>query len=228
MIRAMNPRDEAQREEAARRRRRDEMAETKQWVHHVADLATGQVLTTVLDRPVAPISRAERLSRLGQVVDTSIFGGPWYRLTARRPYQESPLAYLIAGSANGYDTWDNEISWQLPANLAATDSTNAMRFYFDISPEERSVLSVSCTAVAHPGRTGHVRITAGSSPESVNFPIGDHFAHHTIDLGFIPLGGRPSDIFMTVQSGVSFFTFQSVSFGTQSLVLNPGMASSEA
>jgi hypothetical protein len=220
----MNPRDEALRAEVARRRQRELLVETQQWVHHVADPATGQVITTVLDRPVTPISRAERLSRLGAIVDTSIFGGPSYRLTARRPYQASPLAYLIAGSANGYDAYDDEITWQLPASLPATDSSNAMRFYFAVSPNERSVVSISCTAVAHPGRTGHVRIIAGSSPESVNFPITDHFAHHTIDLVFIPLGDRPSDIFMGILTGVSFFTFEAVSFGTVPPVLDPGSA----
>jgi hypothetical protein len=77
------------------RRRLHELAETQGWVHHVANLDTGQLLTFPLDRPVAPLSRAERLSRLGHFFDPSIFGGPRYKLTARTPYQASPKAGLI-------------------------------------------------------------------------------------------------------------------------------------
>ena len=40
------------------RRRLDELAETQHWVHHVGDLDSGEVLTTQLDRPVMPLSRA--------------------------------------------------------------------------------------------------------------------------------------------------------------------------
>jgi hypothetical protein len=81
------------------RRRLDELAETQHWVHHVGDLDSGEVLTTQLDRPVMPLSRAERLSRLGHVFDdTSIFSGPRYRLTPRAPYQAVPEAsFSVSG-----------------------------------------------------------------------------------------------------------------------------------
>src|ERR1043166_824884 len=45
------------------RRRLHELAARQHWVHHVGDLDSGEVLTTQLDRPVMPLSRAERLSR---------------------------------------------------------------------------------------------------------------------------------------------------------------------
>jgi len=47
------------------------------WVHHVADAATKKLVTTRLSQPVAPLSRAERLSEVcGTPLDGSIFGSP--------------------------------------------------------------------------------------------------------------------------------------------------------
>ena len=43
------------------RRQMAERTERQGWVHHVVDGDTGEVLTTPLDRPLAPLSRAERL-----------------------------------------------------------------------------------------------------------------------------------------------------------------------
>jgi hypothetical protein len=71
-----------------------ELKEREGWAHHVADAATGKLITTRLRRPVAPLTRAERLSRLGHQFDPSIFGTPTYRLTPRYPYQGSPLGFL--------------------------------------------------------------------------------------------------------------------------------------
>jgi hypothetical protein len=217
----MNARDELLEALAVRRRHMLELAETQLWVHHVADLTTGKTETTVLDRPITTLSRVQRLSIVDAMVDTSIFGGPSYRLTARRPYQESPLAHLIAGNSSGYNTWDNDISWQLPRNLGVHDSTNAMRFFFQVSPDRRSVVSISCSGRAFQGTTGHVNVNAAWSPAEISFPFSDHFAHHTIDLVFVPLGGRESDIFMWLQTGIEFFTFESVSFYPEPPVLQP-------
>jgi hypothetical protein len=64
----------------------NELAETQPWMHDVADLSSGEVLTFQLDRPVTSISRAERLSRLGHHLDEFDFPGPKYKLTPRYPY----------------------------------------------------------------------------------------------------------------------------------------------
>jgi hypothetical protein len=60
-----------------------ELKEHQSWVHHVADAATGKLVTSQLSRPVSPLSRAERLSRLGHQFSRVIFGAPTYRLTPR-------------------------------------------------------------------------------------------------------------------------------------------------
>jgi hypothetical protein len=54
-----------------------EQMEHQCWVHHVADAATKKLVTTRLSQPVAPLSRAERLSEVcGTPLDGSIFGSP--------------------------------------------------------------------------------------------------------------------------------------------------------
>jgi hypothetical protein len=86
--------------EAEREMRRElyELAETQRWVHHVADLDSGEIVTTPLDRPVTPLSRAERLSQLGHLFHPEVFDGPSQRLTPRQHYQPSGQgwAYLSA------------------------------------------------------------------------------------------------------------------------------------
>jgi hypothetical protein len=41
-----------------------ELMEHQGWVHHVANVATGKLLTTRLSQPLAPLSRVERLSQV--------------------------------------------------------------------------------------------------------------------------------------------------------------------
>jgi hypothetical protein len=40
-----------------------ELTERQGWVHHVVDVDTAEMITPPLDRPLAPLSRAQRLSR---------------------------------------------------------------------------------------------------------------------------------------------------------------------
>lgn len=79
---AADPRGTARREPLVGRRLA-ELSERQGWVHHVVDADTGEVLTTPLDRPLAPLSRAERLARLGHRIDLPSPWGPVYRLTPR-------------------------------------------------------------------------------------------------------------------------------------------------
>ena len=76
------------------RRQMAERTERQGWVHHVVDGGTGEVLTTPLDRPLAPLSRAERLAQLGRGPPLPGPWGPVYKLTARNPYQAAPLNWL--------------------------------------------------------------------------------------------------------------------------------------
>jgi hypothetical protein len=83
----------------------NELEESKSWVHHTAELGRGKLLTFPLERPVAPLARVANLSRLGRVLDASIFGGPSYDLTPHRPYHHWPPAGLSASGADLFDVF---------------------------------------------------------------------------------------------------------------------------
>jgi hypothetical protein len=121
------------------RRRLNELAETQHWVHHVADLDSGKILTFPLDRPVTPLSRAERLSRLGHSFDPSIFGGifggPSYSLSPNHPHNDSPLAGLSVSGADIFDAFRDQVIWSPPQN--ANDANFIFRqinFTLTVSP----------------------------------------------------------------------------------------------
>jgi hypothetical protein len=83
-------------------------------VHHVVDADTGEVLTTPLDRPLAPLSRAERLARLGHRIDLPSPWGPVYRLTPRNPYQAAPLNWVtFYDAAITLPEAQDEVYWSL-------------------------------------------------------------------------------------------------------------------
>src|SRR5262245_29659208 len=166
----MGARDVNEAEDVGRsmRRRLDELAETQHWVHHVGDLDSGEVLTTQLDRPVMPLSRAERLSRLGHIFDdTSIFSGPRYRLTPRAPYQAVPEAsFSVSGgslpfvSLLSYSSTHDEVVWQPPRD-ATGPLLDLLRASFADGPRERSVVSILLSGQARPARLG---MCSSSSP----------------------------------------------------------------
>jgi hypothetical protein len=198
------------------RRRLDELAETQHWVHHVGDLDSGEVLTTQLDRPVMPLSRAERLSRLGHIFDdTSIFSGPRYRLTPRAPYQAVPEAsFSVSGGLLSYSSTQDEVVWQPPRD-ATGPLLGLLRASFAEGPRERSVLSILLSGQARSGAVGHVLIRESQAGASIRIPITDAFASHTVDLTFIPRAGEPSDVIMSLEAGIGFLTFRSISFAAQ-------------
>ena len=84
----------------------DRLKDPQGWVHHMADAATGKLLTTQLDRPVTPLSRAVRLSQLGH--QFPIFPPSTHRLTPRQPYQASPQGFLDFQWASDTSSYINE------------------------------------------------------------------------------------------------------------------------
>ncbi|HEX5140077.1 MAG TPA: hypothetical protein VFX19_03970 [Dehalococcoidia bacterium] len=197
--------------QAARRAYLAGLEETQGWAHHVIDLDTGKEASTALDRPITPVSRAARLSALGNVFDPSIFGGPSYRLTARRNYQASPLAYLIAGHPSAIDSYDDTISWDLPQD-GSMNSLSSARFVFTESPQGRSVVSVAISAAAWQGRTGNIVVDAFWGPATVRVPVGQVYISYIIDLTFVPLGGRQTDVILRFEGAVHTVVLRSVSF----------------
>src|SRR5262249_11015591 len=182
--------------------------------HHVADLNSGQVLTFLLDRPITPLSRAERLSRLGRVIDPSIFRGPSYTLTPRTPYQASPMASLTAFGANEYEAYWNQICWYQPQQPDYV--ARQMDFNFTVPPVGLSLVSLSVLGDAYQGVQGQVRVSVflpDVPAQHFQFPIADDSgAAHTIDLVVTPEAGQQTGITMVPQPGIRFLGFDSISF----------------
>jgi len=194
--------------EALARRRLYELEETQGWVHHVADLNSGEVLTTPLDRPLAPLSRAERLSQLGHPIDPIVLGGPSRRLTPDQPYQASPPAWLEVMHCRFYNSggglppfvhWDGD------------SPDGSATFSFAYPPKQRCLASVSFSASAS-SSLGHVHVSAGAAIE-VDVPVGPTDNAHTVDLILGPTGGAQQIIRLDRFEGIQKLFFWAISFG---------------
>ncbi len=205
------------------RRRLNEAEETQGWIHHVADLKSGKLLTFPLDRPIAPTSRAERLSHLGFRFDPSgiggVFGGPSYTLTPKAPYQSFGPASLSAMNIYAYDADRDVIVWWLPQVLPPAQNPE-MQFYFAAPNVSSAIVTISLRGAAWPGLLGHVRIfnpdVTIPNPQAIRIPITDPTTYaHTIDLGFGPTQSSPNEvleIWMSFESGIQFLSFSSIVF----------------
>jgi len=197
------------------RRQLNELAETQHWVHHVADLDSGKILTFPLDRPVTPLSRAERLSRLGHSFDPSIFGGifggPSYSLSPNHPHNDSPLAGLSVSGADIFDAFRDQVIWSPPQT--ANDANFIFRqinFTLTVSPSARSLASINLSGKGWPGMVGHLRVLYKNG--SLQIPI-DAYVSHTVDLTF-DSGNQFASIAMTLEAGIQLLEFDSMSLVT--------------
>jgi hypothetical protein len=210
---------------AAIHREMAELQEHQGWVHHVADAATGKVLTTQLDHPVSPVSRAQRLSQLGDQFDFSIFGMPTHRLTPQRPYQASPLGFLRF-------YWAREVSsltdiqaeghavWGVP-NVAIGEAVGSMESLVFEPPQGRCLATVFFGAKKLPGQTATIRIQVlgyldNQSTVLASFQLTEHrdnFFWHTVDLLFTSVPPPNSSLHwvnMDLESGLQYVQFASL------------------
>jgi hypothetical protein len=197
----------------------DKLAETQRWAHHVADLDSGKLRTYPLDRPVAPLSRAKRLSRLGHSFDPSIFGGPSYDLTPNVPYRYSPRAYLVAYSPDIYSAFQSRIYWTPPQR--ETDPVRReIHFTLTVSPGLPCLVTLVLTGKGWPGMVGHVRIASWSPSFTKTIAI-DAYVAHIVDLTFVP-GHEFATIAMFLEPGIELLTFDSISVKTLPPPLSAG------
>jgi hypothetical protein len=194
-------------EARALRHRLSELEETQGWVHHVADLDSGEVLTTPLDRPLAPLSRAERLSQLGHPIDPILLGGPSRRLTPDQPYQASPQTWLEVMNCRFYNSggglppfvhWDGD------------SAGGSAYFYFADPPQQRCLASISFSGSAS-SSLGHVHVGAGEI--EVEVPVGPTYNAHTVDLILGPTGGSQQIIRIDRFEAIKDLFFKAISFG---------------
>ena len=199
--------------------------EVTRWAHHVADLNSGEVHTGVLDAPPTSTSRVEGLSRLGSVGGTTIFNGPSFVLTTRIPYVASPEhwgggPYRLLQSS-GRDAVDAGGPSGRPENLIC---------YFSQLPAERSLLTISLEAIAS-DTGGHVSVgwvphDRGGLPEDehmVRYPLQGPIAEYTLDFTFERAGMAPPDFVMTIEPGIEWMLFNSVTLQTAPLVVFPNV-----
>jgi hypothetical protein len=197
-------------EARARRRRLYELEETQRWVHHVADLNSGEVLTTPLDRPIAPLSRAERLSQLGHPLDPTVLGGPSYRLTPNQPYQASPEAWLTV--SNGYDYITGDDAQVLWRGVAGQVSPGNASFGFMEPPTQRCLVSISLSALGFEPQ-GHLRVNATGIAPGIQVPVDATYAAHTVDLTFVPTDVTPMMVYLDLFERIDILAFKAISLG---------------
>jgi hypothetical protein len=216
---------EIRRRQIAIRRQLSELTENQGWVHHVADLDTGELITTPLDRPLAPLSRAERLARLGHHIDLPGPWGPIYRLTPRSPYRTAPLNWLTVYDSNYYmPDGEDLVLWILPQDLAPSPFPPGLRFHFDDPPQGYCVVTVVLNANAWSGATGHILVEAFFAPgtaATTRIPIVSiGSAEHTVDLSFQSVPGNPVEVFVSLEPGLHWVLFRSITLQAE-LVLDP-------
>ena len=115
-----------------------ELTERQGWVHHVVDVDTGEVMTTPLDRPLAPLSRAERLAGLGHGIPPPSPWGPVYKLTARSPYQTAPLNWLsVYDAVITLPDAQDHVYWSFPEDFQSSHDLPGLRSHFDEPPQQR-------------------------------------------------------------------------------------------
>src|SRR5262245_49161028 len=71
-------------------------------VHDVVNLKTGAVHSERLTAALTPATRTRRLAGIFPGLNDSIFGGPSFHLSARRPFIETPFCWLNANHPSEY------------------------------------------------------------------------------------------------------------------------------
>jgi len=217
--------------DAAIRRELLERIERLRWAHHVADAATGKVLTTQLRQPVSPLARAKRLSKLDHQFDPAIFGTPTYRLTARYPYQTSPKSYLeffrtLVLTPLGIGTI-------VPEGFAFWSAEDIVDERLRMSAglleplQGPCLLSLDLIILHEPGQVGRINIYV-TEPDTVlaSFRLavhGDEPRLHTIDIVFMPGPNPTYTVSMTFEPGLKKVWFLSLTVAPQHPIVDMGL-----
>jgi hypothetical protein len=213
--------------ERAKRRRLYELRETQRWVHHVADLDSGETLTTPLARPLTPLSRAERLSQLGHRLDPTIFDGPAQRLTPRHLYNPAPAAWLSATNASSYDPAGEPdgVIWWDPPRAFEPPAFFGLYVFFAVAPAGLSLASISLDGYAFEGAHGLILLRAyGTQGHGfLSVPVDRSFGVHTVDFTFVPPAApQPLEIVMELTPGIEDMLFTGISLAAAPIVVDPG------
>lgn len=188
--------------DASLRRRLDTLRSNGAQFHHVADLKTGKLSSDMVFGPPTAATRKQRLKLLGHVFDDLVFGQPAFRMSSRKPYQESPRVWMEVSSAVSYLTEVEHIAWAQPRDPGG--NRGFIVFHFDEPPRGECLATFSISAFPWAGSTGHVTLRAGGS--SVSVPITGSF-NHTIELIFQAPATGPVEVGMIIEPGVQVLAF---------------------
>jgi hypothetical protein len=196
-------------EERAMRRRLYELQETQRWIHHIADLDSGEILTTPLDRPITPLSRAERFAQLGHPFDPGVVGWPSYRLTPRHPYQSSPEAWLWAFHCYSCSSGADFFAWEFRPDIGPVGSVT---FFFAAAPAPRAIASISLFTQPVFDKLDQLWVGVQGVPGPIEVPLED-WAAYTVDVTFVPPSGQPVWIAMWFSGELERAAFAAISLG---------------
>lgn len=227
---ATQPSDDAARDRAVLRHLA-ELAESQQWVHHVADLETGEVSTTPLDRPVVPLSRAERLALSGRWHDLPVIWTTSHRLSPRSPYQTSPLGWMSLYDVSINMPDGEDLAWwghSVFEDLQPTDDLPGLRAVFEGVPQQRTVVTIRLSGTSSSSQPGQVKVqvfTGGpESPTMVRAPIPATFDDHMIDVTFTPGPALHVEVFVSLEPGIRLAAFRSITVAAQPILAPPVFA----
>ena len=200
------------------RRQMAERTERQGWVHHVVDGGTGEVLTTPLDRPLAPLSRASGwpgsaagpLCRAPGDRSTSSLRG-----TPTRPRR------LIGWPST---TWPSLCPTRRTTSLgrflripSPPTIRRGFSAHFSEPPSQRCVLTLVFAASAWDGAVGHISFVG---TVNADIPIAGGWANHTVDISTVP----PADgvhTWANLRPGLHRVDFNSITLQAERVILDP-------
>lgn len=182
------------------------------WAHHVIDTADLHD-TLDSDLPITDVARQQRIKGLvGLDVDTERLAAPDQLLSARRVYQESPVAFIWASPA----TWDvnpkfENITWH-DYGTGVTLRPGRLEIWFgDLPAGSQSLVTIKLKASpAATGGTGIVAISSsGGSPPTTLRVQG--FREHIVDI--VMRLDRPGSVLAVLETkeGLGSLYFQTAS-----------------
>jgi hypothetical protein len=186
----------------------------KGWVHHVADLDgdDGKVNTLELNRPISAVSRLDRLKPVG---GSGMPGSRFLletferQLTARRPYQDSPLSYLDAFHTSWSVLGDlDRLEW-----VDWTEMHGEIEFWFrNVTVGSTALVTIEVSAAATPGLTGNIEVRSSAAGPHI-FPV-KGYADHTLDLIVRPKKPWAVLVSMEPKEQIGYLSFRSIKYQT--------------
>jgi hypothetical protein len=187
-------------------------------LHDAVDLASGAITTTPGTAPPTTQARSRRLADAGFGADGSIFARPRYRLTAQRPYQKSPEAWLDAfdgtySAGPGVD----QIWWRLQSTLPTEFQATCNGTFLGLAAGP-AVLTLRFEVWPFQAATGQVVVDVGAHRTEIAVSAA---AARTVDIGFVHDGSDRLVVMVLLRQGIFDFVFRSVSLGSGVIILDP-------